>query len=130
MTRQGGSREIQGRKPKPIEAMNEVAQSLLTPSHLLALFEEAAKPGGDPHTALCAARSVLNLAYIGEEREMPAYHEDPMSRYAPSECARLVCRPWRRLRDSIEGRIAVLEREVEAAENDWFPEVGDEAVVF
>ena len=108
----------------------QTKQSSLTPSHLFTLLEEAAKPGGDPRTALCAARSVLNLAYVGEEREMAGYHEDPMSRYAPSECADVVCRPWRRLCKKIDARIADLERKVDAAYSEPWSEDLEDAIPF
>jgi hypothetical protein len=108
----------------------QTKQSLLTPSRLLALFEEDVSHDGDPRTALCAARSILNLAYIGGEREMAAYHENPMSRYAPSECADLVCRPWRRLCEKIDAHIAALERKVNAAYSEPWSEDLEDAIPF
>lgn len=103
--------------------MSQVTQnrrSLLTPAGLRALFEEMTEPGGNPHAALLAARSILNLVYVAEERAMSAYHDDPMSAYAPGECADLVSRPWRSLREVVDARIAALETEVDAMESEWF----------
>ena len=93
--------------------------SLMTPAGLRSLFDEATNSGTDPRTALLAARSVLNLAYVAEEREMAAYHDDPMSACVPSECARLLLRPWIQLRETIDARIDALEAEVEAVESEW-----------
>jgi len=94
--------------------------SPLSLASLRALFEEATQPGGDPRIALLAARSVLNLAYVAEERAMTAYDDDPMSAFAPCECGSVVSGPWRSLREMIDARITVLEDEAEAAENEWF----------
>jgi hypothetical protein len=63
---------------------------------------------------------VLNLVYVAEERAMTAYDDDPMSAFAPCECVGVVSGPWRSLRETIDARIAVLEDEAEAAENEWF----------
>lgn len=93
--------------------------SLLTLTGLRALFDETTSCGTDPHTGLLAARSVLNLAYIAEEREMATYHDDPMSASAPGECARLLLRPWSQLRETIDARIDALEAELEAMESEW-----------
>lgn len=95
-------------------AMNR--RSLLTPTALRDLLDEAGAPGDDPFGPLLAARAVLNLAYLGMEREMAAYHDDPMSAWAPSECADLVAAPWRRLIGEIDRKVAVLEAETEALE--------------
>jgi hypothetical protein len=95
-------------------------RSLLTPAGLCALFDETTEPGGDPQAALLAARSILNLVYVAEERAMAAYHEDPMSDYAPDECTGLVARPWSSLREVIDARIDALESEVDAMESEWF----------
>jgi len=94
--------------------------SPLSLAGLRALFEEATRSGGDPRTALLASRSVLNLVYVAEERAMTSYAEDPMSEFAPCECGGVVSGPWRSLRETIDARIAVLEGEAEAAENEWF----------
>lgn len=95
-------------------AMNR--RSLLTPACLRALLEEATTPGDDPFAHLLAARAVLNLANLGQKRETAAYHDDPMSAWAPGECADLVAAPWRRLIGEIDRRVAVLEVEAEALE--------------
>ena len=103
--------------------MSQVTQnrrSLRTPAGLRALFEETTEPGGNPHAALLAARSILNLVYVAEERAMSAFHDDPMSAYAPGECADLVSRPWRSLREVVDARIGALETEVDAMESEWF----------
>ena len=103
--------------------MNTANRPHLSPlslASLRALFEEATRSGGDPRTALLAARSVLNLVYVAEERAMTAYDDDPLSAFAQCECGSVVSGPWRSLRETIDVRIAVLEGEAEAAENEWF----------
>ena len=104
----------------PMNTAIRLHPSPLSLASLRALFEEATQPGGDPRTALLAARSVLNLVYVAEERAITAYDDDPMSEFAPCECAGVVSGPWRSLRETIDARIAVLEGEAEAAENEWF----------
>ena len=63
---------------------------------------------------------MLNLVYVAEERAMTSYADDPMSEFAPCECAGVASGPWRSLREMIDARITVLEDEAEAAENEWF----------
>ncbi len=109
-------------------AMNR--RTLLTPSGLRALLDEATAPGDDPFGPLLAARAVLNLAYLGQEREMAAYDDDPMSAWAPSECADLVAAPWRRLIEEIDRQVAVLEAEAEALEEEAARRCLREAVPF
>lgn len=104
----------------PMNTATQLHPSPLSLASLRALFEEATQPGGDPRTALLAARSVLNLAYVAEERAMTSYDDDPMSAFAPCECGSVVSGPWRSLREMIDATITVLEDEAEAAENEWF----------
>gem|GEM_PF-2900847 len=104
----------------PMNTATRLHPSPLSLASLRALFEEVTQPGDDPRTALLAARSVLNLVYVAEERAMTNYADDPMSDFAPSECGSVVSGPWRSLREMIDARITVLEDEAEAAENEWF----------
>ena len=104
----------------PMNTATRLHPSPLSLASLHALFEEATRSGGDPRTALLAARSVLNLVYVAEERAMTSYADDPMSDFAPCECAGVVSGPWRSLRETIDTQIAVLEDEADASENEWF----------